>query len=272
MDPLLRPEGNVVAEHRASPAWRIVAVLLLGIPGVLCTLAVYPRLHENAVLAVPGAVLITACVLVFIQQSKVRVVLRADGVERWGMRGELWTLRWQDAPELRYKAKRVHAVGLDAMLLLKLFPSLGKSINIAFADVNGKRRKLPASLQSMDLVAERVVELHTTTHLPALRSAFDSGEEVRFGKVLALDREQVSVRKLFGGMKRCLLSEVEKVTVGDGRIKIRQKGKTFAFATLAVRNVPNAFLFVKLFESTRTSRPAGTPPATGTRGGWQKVG
>jgi hypothetical protein len=105
-----------------------------------------------------------------------------------------------------------------------------------------------------------------------MRGKLERGEEVRFGKVLSLERDQVSVRKLFGGMKRCPLSEVENVTVDDGKIKIRQKGKTFAFATLAVGGVPNAFLFVKLFESTRASHAAGTAPATGSRGAWQKVG
>jgi hypothetical protein len=269
---LLKPEGNVVAEHRASPAWRIVAVLLLGIPGALFIAAVYPRVGQNVALLTPGAVLIASCVLVFVQQSKVRVVLRADGIERWGWRGELWALRWQDAAQLRYKAKRVRAVGLDVMLLLKLFPSLGRSINIAFVDVNGRRRKLPSSLQSMDVIAERVVEHHTAAQFPALRSALDRGEELRFGKLLSLDPDQVSAKKLFGGMKRCPLSEVEKVTLDEGKIKIRQRGKTFAFATLAVADVPNAFLFVKLFESTRGNRPASNAPPTAIRGGWQKAG
>src|SRR5207244_3031011 len=158
-----------------------------------------------------------------------------------GLRGELWTLRWEDATELRYQATRVHAVGLDLMLLLRLFPALGKSVKIGFVDVNGKRRKLPSSLKAMDVLAERVIEHHTAAQFPALRSALDRGEEMRFGKSLSLAREQVSVRKLFGGTKRCLLSDVDKVSVDDGKLKIRQRGKTFAFAGFALAKVPNAF-------------------------------
>src|SRR5207244_3379152 len=95
--------------------------------------------------------------------------------ERWGLRGELWTLRWEDATQLRYQATRVHAVGLDLMLLLRLFPALGKSVKISFVDVNGKRRKLPSSLKAMDVLAERVIEHHTAAQFPALRSALDRG-------------------------------------------------------------------------------------------------
>ncbi|HWE25398.1 MAG TPA: hypothetical protein VG496_15780 [Myxococcales bacterium] len=117
--------------------------------------------------------------------------VRADGVEGWGLRGELWALRWQDATQLHYRAKRVHAVGLDAMLLLKLFPSLGRSITVAFVDVNGRRRKLPSSLQGMDVFAERVVEHHTAAHFPELRSALDARSRfAREGRLSRSPRSQ----------------------------------------------------------------------------------
>jgi len=273
MDQLLKPEGDVVAEHRASVAWRIVSVVLLGIPAATWLTGAWSGPRENAaLLSIPGAVLIALCVLVFVQQGNVRVVLRTDGVERWGLRGELWTLRWEDATQLRYQATRVHAVGLDLMLLLKLFPGLGKSVKISFVDVNGKGRKLPSSLKAMDVLAERVIEHHTAAQFPALRSALDRGEEVRFGNSLSLDREQVSVRKLFGGTKRCLLPDVEKVSIDDGKLKIRQRGKTFAFAGFAVGKVPNAFLFVKLFESARPGSGAAAPAKSVTRAGIRNVG
>ncbi|MFL5311800.1 MAG: hypothetical protein ACJ79H_15295 [Myxococcales bacterium] len=214
MDQHLKPCGEVVAEHRASVAWRITSVVLLALPGAMLLSAAWSGPRENALaVSIPGAVLIAACVLVFVQQAKVAVVLRTDGLERWGVRGELWTLRWEDAAQLRYQATRVHAVGLDLFLLLKLFPALGKSVKIGFVDVGGKRRNLPSSLKAMDLLAERVIEHHTAAQFPVLRSALDRGEEVRFGNSLSLDREQVSVRKLFGGSKRCLLSDVEKVGI-----------------------------------------------------------
>jgi hypothetical protein len=272
MDQLLKPDGDVVAEHSASVAWRIVSVVLLGIPAATWLTTAWSGPRENAaILSIPPA-LIAVCVLVFVQQGKVRAVLRTDGVERWGLRGELWTLRWEDATQLCYQATRVHAGGLDVMLLLKLFPALGKSVKISFVDVNGKRRNLPSSLKAMDLLAERVIEHHTAAQFPALRSAFDRGEEVRFGNSLSLDREQVSVRKLFGGMKRCLLSDVEKVSIDEGKLKIRQRGKTFAFAGFAVAKVPNAFLFVKLFESARPGSGADSPARSVTRAGIRNVG
>ena len=262
MDQLLKPTGEVIAEHRASFAWRIVSAVLLGIPAaVLLTAASSTRRDNATVLIVVGAVLVTLCAFVFFQQAKVRVVLRSDGIERWGLRGELWALRWEDAPQLRYHARRVRAAGLDAMLLLALFPSLGKSVKIGLVDANGRRRKIPASLRAMDLLAERVTEHHTAAQFPVLRAALDRGEEVRFGKSLSLDREQVSVKKLFGGLKRCLIPDVEKVNIDDGKLKVRQRGKTFAFASFMVAQVPNAFLFVKLFESARPGSAAPQRPS-----------
>ena len=262
MDQLLKPEGDVIAEHRATLAWRIVSVVLLGIPaGVLLT-AAWSAPRDNAtVLSIVGAVLIALCAFIFSQQGKVRVVLRTDGVERWGLRGELWALRWEDATQLRYQARRVRVHGLDAMLLLYLFPSLGKSVKIGFVDANGRSCKLPSSLKAMDVLGERVIEHHTAAQFPVVRAALDRGEDVRFGDSLSLDREQVSVKKLFGGMKRCLLSDVEKVNIDDGKLKIRQRGKTFAFAGFRVAKVPNAFLFVKLFESARPGSAAAPGPS-----------
>jgi len=106
MEQLLKPEGDVVAEHRASLAWRIVSVVLFGIPAALWLVSAWSGPRENAaILSIPGAVLIALCALVIVQQGKVGVVLRTDGVERWGLRGALWTLRWEDATQLRYQPR-----------------------------------------------------------------------------------------------------------------------------------------------------------------------
>src|SRR5205823_1182715 len=69
MDQLLKPAGEVIAEHRASLAWRIVSVVLLGIPaGVLLT-AAWSAPRDNAtVLSIVGAVLIAFGAFIFSQQ------------------------------------------------------------------------------------------------------------------------------------------------------------------------------------------------------------
>src|SRR5690349_10984893 len=158
MEQLLKPSGEVIAEHNASVAWRIVWLALFGLPAATLLANAWSGPRENALaLSIPAAVLVALCAFVFVQQGKVRVVLRTDGLERWGVRGELWSLRWEDATQLRYQATRVRAVGLDLMLLVYLFPGLGKSLKISFVDANGKRRKLPGSLKAMDVLAERVV-------------------------------------------------------------------------------------------------------------------
>lgn len=261
MEQLLKPTGEVIAEHRANYAWRIVCSVLFGAPAAMMLAAAWTAPRDTvATFIVPAAVPIAMVAFIFFQQAKVRVVLRSDGIERWGLRGELWSLRWEDASQLCYHARRVRAAGLDAMILLAIFPALGKSVRIALIDANGHRRKLPDSLKTMDLLAERVTEHHTAAQFPVLRAALERGEEVRFGRSLSLDREQIAVKKLFGGVKRCLLSDVEKVSIADGQLKIRQRGKTFAFASFGVARLPNAFLFVKLFDSTRPSNATAPRP------------
>ena len=67
--------------------------------------------------------------------------------------------------------------------------------------------------------------------------------------LLALDKEKISARKLFGGFKTCPLGEIEKVSVVGGFLKIRQKGKAFAFTTTAAAHIPNVFILLRLLES-----------------------
>ena len=65
---------------------------------------------------------------------------------------------------------------------------------------------------------------------------------------------------------------MEKVSVDDGKLKIRQRGKTSAFAGFAVAKVPNAFLFVKLFESARPGSAAAAAAKGAPRAGIRNVG
>jgi hypothetical protein len=246
MDPL---QGEVVAEHAATLTNRVFAVLLLVLPGLVLAFAATQlgstEADMRAPFAVAGVVLVALGALVLAQQGKSRVLVHSDGVERWGLRGKLWELTWMDAVELRYRVIKIRLGGLLGILL----PALGTNIHIALVDSTGKVYKLPANLKGMDVLAERVVDQQTTAHFPAARTKIDAGEEVRFGKSVALDKEKISARKLFGGFKTCPLGEIEKVSVVGGFLKIRQKGKTFAFTTTAAAQIPNVFILLRLLES-----------------------
>src|SRR5207248_7619992 len=100
MELLLEPEGEVLAEHRASYLSRVLAVIFLVLPGLFFAFAASQMREGREVAAVLAAVLIGLGALGFVQQNKSRVVLRADGIERWGLRGKLWARRWADLPEL----------------------------------------------------------------------------------------------------------------------------------------------------------------------------
>jgi len=175
--------------------------------------------------------------------------VRTDGVERWGLRGKIWALRWAEMVELRYRAVK--------MRVYHVIPA-GTNIYVTLTDPHGKKRRLPGNMKGMDVLAERVADQQTAAHFPQARAAIDRGEEVRFGKALILDREKISARKLLGGYKSCALADIEKVAVEAGFLRIRQKGKFLAFGGGSVGAIPNVFLFLRLLDSL-IARPAAIP-------------
>lgn len=261
MEPLQAPEGEVVAEHAATWAHRLAALLLLVLPGVALVVLTTQLGPKDADARVPfligGPILVALGALAFLQQNKSRVVVRTDGVERFGLRGRLWALRFCEMRELTYRAVKVRVGGVVGLLL----PALSTQVHIALVDPNGRKYKVPVNLKAMDVLAERVVEQQTTAQFPAARAQLDAGETVRFGKSLSLDGEKLSVRKLFGGTKSCPLAELEKFSVENGALRIRQRGKTFAFASVQTGRIPNVFVLLRLLESMPGQKPA--PLGTG---------
>jgi hypothetical protein len=246
MEIVQAPEGDVIAEHGATLANRVFSVLFLVLPGLgLLFFSLQVDSDARAPMIVIGLVLAGLGGLAIVQQNKSKVVVRTDGVERWGLRGKLWAVRWQDAVELRYRAVKVRLGGLLGLLL----PALTTNVYISLVGPDGKKRALPGNLKAMDVFSERVIEQHTTAHFAAARSKIDAGEELRFGKAMVLEKDRVSTKKFFGGLKSCPLPEIEAVSVQGGFLKIRQRGKTFDFASVATAVVPNVFLLLRLLES-----------------------
>ena len=244
MEPLQLPEGEVTATHPATLFGRILAVLALILPGAAFLALVFqvePKTPNDRIapLAI-GVGLIALGILAFVQQNRSKLVVRTDGIERWGLRGKLWALRWADMVEMRY-----HAVKMR----IYYFIPAGTHIHIKLTDPNGKKRRIPSNLKGMDVLAERIADQQTAARFPDARAAVDRGEEVRFGKALIVDREKLSARKIFGGYKSCPLSEIEKVAVEGGFLRIRQRGKFLGFGGGSVGAIPNVFLFLRLLDS-----------------------
>jgi len=253
MELLHAPDGDIVAVHPATRVARVLAVLVLVAPGI-ALLALWNQLSEmdadaQMPAAVAGGVLVGLGVLAFVQQTCSKVIVRADGIERWGLRGKLWALRWAEMAELRYRAVK--------MRLYHVIP-VGTTIHVTLSDPKGRKYRVPRNLKGMDVLAERIAEQQTTARFAEARSALDRGDEVRFGSALILDREKVSARKLFGGYKSCPLGDIEKVAVESGILRIRQKGKLLAFGGGAIGSIPNIFLFLRLLD-TLVARPATIP-------------
>ena len=244
MEALQAPEGEIVATHPATVFGRVLAILILVLPGGLLVALgtqVQPAQADARLplIAVGGALLLLG-ILAIVQQGRSKVVVRLDGLERWGLRGKLWALRWSEMAELRYRAVKMR---------LYYFIPVGTNIYVTLKDVNGKKRKVPGNMKGMETLAERIADQQTKARFTEARAAIDRGEEVRFGKVLILDKEKVSARKLFGGYKSCALPEIEKVAVESGFLRIRQKGKLLSFGGGAVGAIPNIFLFLRLLDT-----------------------
>src|SRR5437763_1331441 len=226
MELLQAPEGDVVATHPATLFARILAVLMMMVPGA-ALIAVGAQLSPaDATKQMPlfagGGALLALGILAIVQQNRSKVVVRTDGIERWGLRGKLWALRWPEMAELRYRAVK--------MRLYHVIP-VGTNIYLTLSDPQGRKRRLPSNVKGMDVLAERVADQQTAARFAEARAAIDRGEEVQFGNALALDREKVSVRKLFGGHKSCALPEIEKVAVEAGILRNRQSAELLAQRT-----------------------------------------
>lgn len=244
MEPLHAPDGEITATHPATRFGRVLAVLMMVLPGAaLVAFGIdLPEIDAEARLPAlaGGLTMLLLGIVAIVQQSRSKVVVRTDGIERWGLRGKLWALRWGDMAQLRYRAVKMR---------LYYFIPVGTTIYITLTDPNGRRHKVPRNMKGMEVLAERIAEEQTRARFGEARAAIDRGEEVRFGTALVLDREKVSARKLFGGYKTCALSEIEKVAVESGFLRIRQKGKLLAFGGGSIAAIPNVFLFLRLLDT-----------------------
>jgi hypothetical protein len=246
MEPLLSPEGDVLATHTATLTRRVCAALFLIAPGLLGGILMFVTADADAraPLALASTLLIALGAVALAQQNKSKAIVRADGIEYWGLRGKLWALCWNEMAELHYRVLKIRLGGLLGLLL----PALSTNVHLRFTDPNGRKYRLPVNLKAMDLLAERITEQQTTAHFTSARARLEAGEELQFGKSIALDKEKISTRKFFGGMKGCPLAEIERVSVESGMLRIRQRGKTFAFARVMAGAIPNVLLLLRLLE------------------------
>src|SRR5205823_13714888 len=127
MDLLQAPEGDVVATHPATLFARILAVLMMVIPGA-ALIALGAQLapadaYNRMPLFAGGGALLALGVFAVLQQNRSKVVVRTDGIERWGLRGKLWALRWAEMAELRYRAVKMrlyHVIPVGTNIYLTL--------------------------------------------------------------------------------------------------------------------------------------------------------
>src|SRR5437868_8489750 len=156
MEPLLAPEGDVVATHPATLFGRVLAVLMMVLPGAAMVWFGTQVSGSDADARMPlfagGGTLLALGVLAVLQQNRSKVVVRTDGIERWGLRGKLWGLRWSEMVELRYRAVK--------MRLYHVIP-VGTNIYLTLTDPQGRKRRLPRNSKGMDTPAERVPDLQT---------------------------------------------------------------------------------------------------------------
>lgn len=253
MESLQAPEGEIVATHPATLFGRILAILMMVLPGAALVwfATQLERAEADARMAAiaGGLTLIGLGIVAVAQQNRTRVVIRTDGAERWGLRGRLWALRWVDMVELRYRAVKMRVY---------YFIPAGTNIYLAVTDPNGKPHRVPSNMKGMEMLAERIAEQQTTARFPEARAAIDRGEEVSFGKALIVGGDKLSARKLFGGYKSCPISDIEKVAVENGFLRIRQRGKFMGFGGGSIGSIPNVFLFLRLLDSL-VGRPSAIP-------------
>ena len=88
MEPLQVPEGEIVATHPATLFGRILAVLMMVLPGaalVWFATQLQGKEADARIGAMAGGLTLLGLGIVAVaQQNRSKVVIRTDGAERWG--------------------------------------------------------------------------------------------------------------------------------------------------------------------------------------------
>jgi hypothetical protein len=229
-------EFTATAGHTMA---RLVGGAALAAAGVLVLIVSFQWPGGHAAGRVGGILLVAGIILCVsaVRRSNVRVQIDAESVTLLdGARRQ--SCRWDEVVEL-YEAN-VNSSG-DLWDILTGW-ARGEHHKLTLMCKAGPPLELKNATADFSTLVDFVKGATLTHLLPPAQAAFAAGAPIKFGR-LTIDRQEVHF-----GEARLRWADVESISVAkdDGKIKVRKRGKFFAWATLALNDGPNAQVLLAL--------------------------
>jgi len=132
-------------------------------------------LPEGAGFAIAGALLLIF-ILLFVQQTKQKFVLFPDRLERYGLRGLVWAVEIKQMEHLLYDPTQGG------------FP-FGRGVTIY--DRQQRMLTVPRGIKDVKQLGGMLTELHTAVALPDIFMLLESGDTIRFGDEISVNRDMI---------------------------------------------------------------------------------
>jgi hypothetical protein len=234
---LLAPEGEIVKEYRGDLKKLWLRTLVLGGLGGFWAIEGFKQLRmDGPATLICGVFALALLAESYLLRATARVVVRTDGLERWGVRGKLWSLRWPDAVDLYFTVERIRVEHIIPV---------GHRVTLRLVDAETKRRRLPNGMRDEADFVRHIVFEHGRAQLPGLRARLAAGEEVSFG-TLALSTNEIRTLGLISS--RCPLTELTEAALVNSRLVLKRRDKLLAFAKPSLIRTKNVFLLIALLE------------------------
>jgi hypothetical protein len=164
------------SEYKAGFGLRLWAIAVFG---AIAGVAFFFGLDEDSDFPEEGAYIVLAvCVIaviaIFLQQMKNKVVLKADGLEKLGLSGKQWEMKWMQMQSISFDPTQGG------------FP-LGTGL--AIVDRAGHRVTVPKSIGNIQELGRRVLDQHAKMNLGEMLLLLEHGDDIRFGDAIMVNRD-----------------------------------------------------------------------------------
>lgn len=216
--------------------------------GILCLITIVPIGillilitfidHASFICLNMGIFLLLLSILVWFNTFKFRLDLYTDGLSRRNVFGTRHV-------KINKKTKFLHR---NVSEFVNGVPA-GQHVFITVKDDTGSIR-LNSNVKNINTLQNELMSLELKHVTPYYASQYKDGKLVDFG-TFKLQRNQLYYKK-----NAILLKEISSLTLADGKLKIKQLNKKFAFCSAPVSKINNMTTFFNLIEYATTEHTA----------------
>jgi hypothetical protein len=241
---MARPNGSSGTATEFKAGWGL-RLWTIGVFGAIAGIAFFFGLDDESDFPEEGAYLVLAVCLiaiigVFVQQAKSKVVLRGDGLEKWGLKGKEWEVRWM----------HIQSIAFD--------PTQGGfplGAGLAIMDKNGRRMTVPRSIGGVKELGRSVLDAHSKMSLGELLLLLEHGDDIRFGEAITVNRDLMRAPDpQTNHLIDYALRDFRGAVVKSHALEISLVGKAVPLK-IKLKELPNAHLLQPILTKARALGP-----------------